>query len=215
MLILSGRRSVSPVGGPAELFLTTGLYSLYLFLYVSRRLRIPPPRRRLPIEKRLDFIFVHLLIRTVDFSLLGVVLFGVLYFVSTDRAIPGNLTALFAAYAAIVTLAFGWLTFTQTIVAMFPRRGRALPIIFAIVSRSLIFFSGVFYMAEFFPPHIREYISFNPMFHAVTLFRMAFYPKYPHLLFDGTYLTYCCLASVVLGLIMERITSRHEITERT
>lgn len=214
LLILSGRRSVSPLGGPAELFLTTGLYSIYLFIYTSRRLRIPPPRRRLPLEKRLDFILVHIVIRTIDFSLLGGMVFGVLYLVSTPRALPSNFTAVVEAYAAIIILAFGWLAFTQTVSAMFPRRGRALPIVFAMVNRCLLFFSGTFYVPDFFPPHIRYYLSFNPMLHAVALFRMGFYPQHPRLLFDGTYLAYCCLAAVALGLTMERVTSRHEITER-
>jgi capsular polysaccharide transport system permease protein len=74
----------------------------------------------------------------------------------------------------------------------------------------MIMFSGIFYLIEFLPPGARYVMSFNPMMHAIALFRTGFYPGYPTLLLDTTYLTYCAIGSVVLGLVLERLTVRFE-----
>jgi capsular polysaccharide transport system permease protein len=205
---VSGRRITSPIGGPVELFYATGFFPLYLFLHLSRRLRAPRAGKHLPAEQRLDFIIVHVVLRVVDFTVLGFLIFSVLYIVSTDRAIPINIPAILGACIAIVALGFGWLTLNLTIGTLFRQGSRLWPIVFGTVSRSLIIFSGIFYVADFLAPDARYFVSFNPLLHAVQLFRMGFYPQHPTLIFDGAYLALWSLNSVALGLVLERATIR-------
>jgi capsular polysaccharide transport system permease protein len=75
----------------------------------------------------------------------------------------------------------------------------------------MILFSGIFFLADFLPPGPRHVLSFNPMLHAVALFRSGFYPNYPQGLLDTTYLFYCALFAVVLGFVLERVTVRSEL----
>jgi capsular polysaccharide transport system permease protein len=211
LFAFAGRRQDSPLGGSPVLFLSTGFFPLYLFMYVSRRLRIPPMgRRRFAVEQRLDHILIHVVLRILDYTLLGFLLFGFLYFFFTDQAMPSDVAPILASCGAIVALGFGWVTVNLTIGKMFKRGSRLWPLAFGMVSRSLIFFSGVFYVPDLLPPDIRYFIAFNPLTHAIQLFRMGFYPQYPTFIFDANYLMISSVVAILLGLMMERITRRYE-----
>jgi capsular polysaccharide transport system permease protein len=71
-------------------------------------------------------------------------------------------------------------------------------------------FSGVFFIVDFVKPDVRYVLSWNPMMHAIALFRMGFYPNYPRLVFDRQYMWVCALVAVVFGLVIERLTRRGE-----
>ena len=105
-----GRRQGSPLGGSAILFYATGFFPLYLFIYISRRMRgaIGNPRRRFPVEQRLDHILVHVIMRIIDYSVLGLFLFTGIYVVFTLDAAPYDLVKVLEACMAIVALGFGW-----------------------------------------------------------------------------------------------------------
>jgi capsular polysaccharide transport system permease protein len=75
-------------------------------------------------------------------------------------------------------------------------------------NRALIMFSGIFYIPDFMSEGTRYILSFNPILHAVALFRMGFYPSYPHLLLDKGYLAAWVAGSILFGLVFERITRR-------
>src|SRR5688572_13160499 len=80
MMATFGRRNVSPLGGAPILYYATGFFALYLFLYTSRRVRVPAVgRQRMPIEQRLDHIFVRIIIRILEYTVLGFLLFGFIY----------------------------------------------------------------------------------------------------------------------------------------
>jgi capsular polysaccharide transport system permease protein len=55
---------------------------------------------------------------------------------------------------------------------------------------------------------LRYWLSFNPMLHAIILFRTGFYPRYPVYTLDVDYLMYCSIGAVVVGLVIERIFRR-------
>jgi capsular polysaccharide transport system permease protein len=78
------------------------------------------------------------------------------------------------------------------------------------LSRGLIIFSGVFYIPDFLPPGVRDWLVYNPMLHAINLFRHGFYHRFPSLLLDTNYLIYSAIVAVAVGLVLERITRRGE-----
>jgi capsular polysaccharide transport system permease protein len=207
-----GRRSQAPLGGPPILYYSTGFFPLYLFLYISRRLRTPVlGRGRFAVEQRLDHILVHIVLRILEYTILGFLLFTILYVFFTKDAIPKEITPIFGASAAIVALGFGWIVINQSVSKMFRRGSRLWPLAVGLISRSMFLFSGVVYVPDFIEPGVRYFLSFNPLLHAVQLFRMAFYPLHPTLIFDGAYLAKSAFVAILLGVMVERVTKRYEV----
>ena len=107
---------------------------------------------------------------------------------------------------AIMALGFGWGVITLVLTKYFwPWAYFA-----GAFNRALILFSGIFILAEFLPPYARWVMSYNPMLHAVALFRTGFYPNYPTGVLDTTYLLYCAIFAVFTGIVLERVTLRSE-----
>jgi len=124
----------------------------------------------------------------------------------TDEAIPHDMTKVVASLVAIVGLGFGW----GILNLVLSRESRVWNFIFPSVSRVLVLFSGVFFVPDFLAPDSRYVLGFNPLMHAVQLFRLGFYPQYTALLLDVHYLAYFAISSVFLGLMVERVTRRFE-----
>jgi capsular polysaccharide transport system permease protein len=202
------RRNSSPLGGPPALFYATGFFSLYFFTYLSNRMRrfIPSSSKRFPIERRLDHMIVHAALKTLDYTILGIFVFGVIYLFFTPQAVPYDFLYLFQACILIIMLGFGWGAVNLVMARMWSFWLFLLPAI----NRSLIVFSGVFFLVEFIPPAARGWLSYNPVLHAIAAFRRAFYPNYPTLVLDMNYLFYCAVFAVALGLALERVTRRLE-----
>jgi capsular polysaccharide transport system permease protein len=202
-----GRRTMAFLGGSPVLYYCTGFLAIYFFIYVANRIRaLDSPNRRYPIEQRLDYILVHVLLRIGDYAILGLLTFGTIYFVFTPAAFPHDIVPVLQACVAIVMLGFGWGVFNLVI-------ARVLTLwthIAAVISRSLLFLSGVFYVPDFLAPSVRDAISYNPMLHALALFRQGFYPSYPTLMLDTNYLAWCAIGAVVVGLVLERASRRIE-----
>jgi capsular polysaccharide transport system permease protein len=202
------RRQTSPLGGSPILYYATGFFPLYLFIYISRRMggAIDAPTRRFPIEQRLDHIIVHIVLRIIDYAVVGIVGFGFLYFFFTPDARPHDIVDVFLASVAIVCLGFGWGLLTIVVI----RKQPLLNFVFPMISRSLILFSGVFFLPDFLPPDTRYVLSFNPMLHAIALFKEGFYPQYQPIVLDKVYLAGCAIFALCLGFVVERLTRRSE-----
>jgi capsular polysaccharide transport system permease protein len=203
-----GRTKSAPFGDSVVLFYATGFVPVYYFIYISRRMasNIDRPRNRFPVEQRLDHIVVHIIMRIVDYSILGVCVFGAIYVFVTKSALPHDLAPLFESCLAITMLGFGW----GVVVIIISKIHWTTRMLVPRLSRGLILFSAVFYIPDFLAPNVREWLAYNPMLHAITLFRHAFYYRYPSLLLDTNYLIYSAIVAVVFGLALERVTRRRE-----
>ena len=203
-----GRSKSAPVGDSVVLFYATGFIPLYFFIYVSRRMasNIDRPRNRYPIEQRLDHIVVHIILRIFDYSVLSIFVFGGIYLFITKAGWPHDFVPIAESCLAMSMIGFGW-----GVVVILVRNIHWLTrILISRSSRALILFSGIFYSPDFMSPGVREILSWNPMLHAVNLFRHGFYYRYPSLLLDTHYLAYCAIFAVLLGLALERVTRRRE-----
>lgn len=199
-------RQKAPLGSSPVLFFATGFFAFYFFIYISQRMKsaITPSRGRFPIEQRLDHIFVHIVLKLFDYAILGILIFGTIYIIFSHDAIPASFGPIAFAGVAIVMLGFGWGILMLVLGTVFPPWAH----IFPAVSRTLMIFSGVFFVADFLPPSTRYVLSFNPLLHAIMLFRKGFYPSYPAYALDERYLMYCAIGSVVFGLVLERASRR-------
>lgn len=202
--------NVSPttLGQDTVFFLATGFFPKYLFLWISNYMRssIGRPDRRFPIEQRLDHIIVHIILRVLDYSVVGLVLFGIIYLFITHAAWPYNFAPLFPALAAMVMLGFGWGVLNLLLIRLLWFWKYA----FMAINRALIIISGALFVPAFLPPNIRYVLSFNPCLQAIELFRTGFFERYPTIVLDTRYLTYCAIIALLLGLVLERVSRRIE-----
>jgi capsular polysaccharide transport system permease protein len=203
-----GTRNHVMLGEHPILFYATGFFSNYFFIYISRRMRsaIEAPINRFPIERQLDHILVHIILRTADYTILGIVLFGAIFLFVTPRGIPYDFVPIGQACLAIIMLGFGWGTINLILGRAHWAFVRAAPVF----NRGLVIFSGVFFVPDFLAPHIREILSYNPLLHAILLFRSGFYPDFPNIVLDTGYLAKCSVVLVALALALERFTQRAE-----
>jgi capsular polysaccharide transport system permease protein len=201
-----GRSQAPPLGTSPILFFATGIFPHYLFLYVSRQMRRPgtTTRGRFPIERRLDHVIAHMALRVFDYSILGVVLFGGIWMYSTPAGIPDKLGPVLFACATIVSISFAWGMSDLVIGQHF----KMWPHISPAIGRSMMLVSGEFFLPDLLPPTTRYVLSFNPLLHAVSLFRTGFYPGYPAIVLDMPYLISCSVFAIILGLIAERALRR-------
>ncbi|SEA65419.1 capsular polysaccharide transport system permease protein [Rubrimonas cliftonensis] len=72
--------------------------------------------------------------------------------------------------------------------------------IYVILSRVLIFVSGVFFVPSFMPDPYRSWLAWNPVVHVVELLRLGVYDQYPTLVYDADYLRGFALGSTALGM---------------
>jgi capsular polysaccharide transport system permease protein len=196
-----------PIYGTSTiLFLSTGLFPAYLFAHCGRRMRIDSPRGRFPAEKMLDHVIVYVTWGVIDYAIMGLVLFTALFFLASHQAFPTNVIPIVQSCTSIILLGFGVAMVNLAIRRVFP----VWPYIFPAIARCLILGSGVHFIPDYLPPATRTILSYNPLQHAIQLFRMGFYPDYPHLTLDRTYLAWCCLIAVTAGLVIERFSRRRE-----
>jgi capsular polysaccharide transport system permease protein len=197
----------APFGTSLILFLISGFYPKYLWIFCAGYMPVGNPRRRFPTEQRLDYIFIHLTWTTLDHIVLGIVVFTGIYFFITPQALPFDFAPIVESLLAMVALGFGWGMINRSIAQRF----QFWRFIGAGINRAMIIVSGAFFVPDFMSPTLRYWISFNPMLHAVALFRTGIYPQYPTLVLDTTYLTTCVIVAIAIGLVLERVTRRGEI----
>lgn len=202
------RLNLPPIGDSLLLFYGTGFFAKYFFTYVSRRMGGPikSARRRFPIEQRLDHILIHAFMRTLDYSLMGIVLFGTIYAFVTPDAFPHDFVPIVEACIALALLGLGFGMINLVLTDIIWVWGYVVPT----VNRSLILFSGIFYIPDFMPETSRYILSFNPLVHAVAMFRQGFYPQYPDLILDKFYLFCWVSGALLVGFMLERVSRRFE-----
>lgn len=194
-----------PYGESFLLFLTTGFFPYYFFIYVSRRLRSSMgPRSRFSSEQTLDYVLTHMILRTIDYTILGLLLFSGLYLFVTPQAFPSDLEPILEAMTGLLMLGFGLGIVNVALTRVFPLWAYFFPAFW----RLMILFSGLHFIPDFRPPDIRYVLGFNPLLHGLALFRRGFYPNYPQLILDRQYFFLCALVALFLGLVVERAMRR-------
>lgn len=112
---------------------------------------------------------------------------------------PVNLPMVIVAVLAAAALGFGLGLVRGHAMRFAPPLNRFL----AILSRTYLFISGIFYMPSFLPPFVRDWLAWNPILHAVELMRRGFYgPDYPSVMLDTGFLAGCALGLTAIGVLI-------------
>lgn len=188
-------------GTSLALFLATGIIPFFLFMHLSARIsgavRNGGLYKRVPTINYLDQAFAKGILELLTLVLFGSLVFCTLVFFDVP-AVPQAPVNLILAILAITALAFGVALFNGVLSSLF----KLWASIYSIVSRSMIFFSGVFYIPATLPPQARYYLEFNPMLHGVEWFRHGVYGNYPVNSLDVPYLLGWVLGSWAMGLML-------------
>jgi capsular polysaccharide transport system permease protein len=80
--------------------------------------------------------------------------------------------------------------------------------VYKIMTRPLYLLSGIFFMVDRIPPPFGAYLRYNPIIHAVELFRSGIYPGYGQYSVDVPYLLCWSFGAVVVGFSLERLLRR-------
>ena len=190
------------------LFISTGLFSTYIFVHLSSHFRSvakgSSALRRFPVEKTLDFVLADCLVKLAVYAYAGLLSFSVIYHFFDREAIPGRPGSALLGLLSLSLLGLGMGLCNAALEQLIPLwRFFWIPI-----ARGLILFSGVIYVPDFLPTHIRDVLSWNPVLHGLELFRMGFYLNYPRTLYSGPYLWSSALLLILVGLCADRVFRR-------
>lgn len=191
------------------LFMGTGMVPYFTFVHVSSRamgaIRSTSLARNLPLVKPLDLLLARALLEILQLAIVAVALFAFIAIVlGVHDARPIEPLTAISAFCATAVLAIGVGILNGVIGSLF----RLWAVIYGVFARSLLFLSAIFYVPDFMPKVIRDWLVWNPVLHGVEWFRTGFYMGYPTLTLDKGYLLSCGLGSVFLGLILERALRR-------
>jgi len=197
-----------PYGTSRVLFITTGLYSTFLFVHLSMHFRAVAKGsvalRRFPVEKTLDVVLADVFVKLVIYAYAAVLTFGGIYVLFDRTAIPAQPSTALLGMFALVLLGIGMGLCNAAIEQLFP----LWRYFWQPIARGLILFSGVIYVPDFLSTHIRYFLSWNPALQGVELFRMGFYPGYPRALYSPAYLWSLAIVLLLAGLCADRVFRR-------
>jgi ABC-type polysaccharide/polyol phosphate export permease/predicted Zn-dependent protease len=196
-----------PIGTQFFIFYYTGLIPYHVFVHTSSSLTYAVASNgsllQLPLVSTFDVIVARAFLELATDLLVAVVLlagFGALGL----GTLPNDFTGVAASIAAVWVFACGC-GFINAVINAFCKSWDK---IWNQVTRILYFISGIFYVPGNMPDWIRNILTWNPVLHAVDWFRSGFFVDYePHWL-DRTFLTSIAVATLLVGLGLERALRR-------
>jgi capsular polysaccharide transport system permease protein len=114
---------------------------------------------------------------------------------------PTNVLKMVSATFALFLIGFGWGVGVGILAEFVPSIGAFMKA----PMRILYITSGIFYLPDSMPPMMRDILAWNPVLHAITLFREGYYFGYQSHILDVGYLYQWAVASVLLSLLAEKV----------
>ena len=201
-------RGRPPIGDKFFIFYYTGIIPYHLFVHTSSGMTnaiiSSGPLLQLPLVSTSDVIIARGLVEVLtDIAVAIILLAG--FSVAGMGLLPHDLPALSASVIAVSLFGCGIGLINAVINAFFKSWDK----IWAQLTRTLYFCSGIFYVPGMMPDWVRDILVWNPILHAVDWFRSSFFPEYePHWL-DRSYLAIVAAVSLAAGLCLERGLRRH------
>lgn len=197
-----------PVYGPSQiLFHANGVLPFYWFIRISTRTRNAELDRvaRFPVVNPLDVFFSLVAVESLIMTVVTVMVFVTLDAFDIPMALPMEPLTCVGAIFVLVVFSAGLGLVNAVIVSYIEIWG----VVMAVCSRGLMLISGVFQVLDFFPLPVRHTLAYNPVAGGVIWFRTGFYPHYPSLSLDKTYLVIWAVGLFALGVCLERATRRN------
>ncbi|WP_068089336.1 ABC transporter permease [Polycladidibacter stylochi] len=205
---LAGRHA--PYGASLTLFFGTGMFTLQLYNELSGKLmNVLNANKALltyPLIKDLDTIIARALLIIITYILIVFIFYYSLYLVGLADA-PAHpehvilaffATAFFGTSVGIVNAVIlsVWETWSQ---------------IEKVITKPLMFVSGVFYVPSHLPPQAVNILKWNPILQLVEWTRTGFYDNYNSLIMNIYYPIFVSMLLMLLGLAGERFLRKKRV----
>lgn len=196
---------IMPIYGSSNvLFISSGLYPIFVFVHLANAfnatLSTTAGARRYPIETPMDRLIAKAYLRLISYFVAGIFMFTAIYAFVSDAAYPWNWSYLIEGITALTLLGTGLGLCNAVLNNLIPLFRHTV----GALSRALILFSGVLFVPDMVGDSMRRWLIYNPVLHAVTMTRRAFYPQYPTTSLDREYMWTFAFVLIVLGLSLER-----------
>lgn len=189
-------------GNSFALFLLTGIVMLSLYSTGTQMVMAGVvayrSKARLPVISILHTPVAQILFKVIVAIFYTIILMAGLAYIQGVEVVPYHFRAAIGAFFWTGLLAFGvglirayWVIFYNP-----------LNKIYGILSRGLIFVSGVFFVPSFMPPQLRDLLAFNPLLHGIELLRLGVYDQYPTIVYSAPYLQTWALGTTALGVTL-------------
>jgi capsular polysaccharide transport system permease protein len=194
-----------PFGASLALFFSTGILTIQLFMKLGNSLMTVFDANKAlltyPPIKETDVLFARAILICATYVVIMLVFFSGLVFMGYAEP-PAAPEHVMMAFAATSLLGFGFGATNAAIFSVWESWRN----VEKILTRPLLFVSGVFYVPSHLPPNIVAWLEWNPLLHCIEWMRNGFYPNYDSAVIDIGYLMWCALGLTLFGLAGERLT---------
>jgi capsular polysaccharide transport system permease protein len=188
------------------LFYASGMLPFYLFMRVSTRTRtaLSKPNSLLPGISALDvYIATVVLVVLINITMMIVIFYG-MWLYGIDQARPVSIVTCAIPVGLLIVMGFGIGMINNVVNRFFPLWS----LLYRILTRGLIFLSGVMLIVDLTPLWLRNIVIMNPLAHAIEWFRLGVYGTYPHNTLDRAYLIEWAVIALFLGFVVDRAAIR-------
>jgi capsular polysaccharide transport system permease protein len=194
-------RSMPDISFPV--FLLNGLIPYFLFSNIAIR-SIGAIEANLGLfnyrpVKPIDTIIARVILELLIYSGVYIILMAVVGLLGEEFSIA-NILVLIATWMLLIILSFGMGLIFMVVGNAFPETEKFLPIII----KPLYFISCVMFPLHAIPKDYRSYFLWNPIVHVIELSRESVVSGYISEGASLSYLTFCALASLFLGMALYR-----------
>jgi capsular polysaccharide transport system permease protein len=202
---IAGRQP--PFGSSLALFFATGILTLQFFNELSGKLMTGLDANRAlltyPIIKDVDTLIARGILVASTYAMIMAIFYCGLLLLSL-APLPARPEQVILAFGATWLLGAGFGTMNAVIASFWETWIQ----VEKILTRPLLFISGVFYIPSQLPPQAREILQWNPLLHLVEYFRQGIYPNYFTTISNIWYPVGLGAFFLLLGLAGERIFRR-------
>jgi capsular polysaccharide transport system permease protein len=196
-----------PFGSSLALFFATGIIVLQLVLRLAESLMTAPEANHAllayPPIKRTDVLLSRAILIVLTYLVIALTIHGGLTILGL-AALPAHPEEILLAYASASLLGTGLGMINAVLLSHWDSWRRIVPIL----TKPLFFISGVFFVPDYLPPQIMEWLHWNPVLHAIEWTRDGYYADYQSQTLDKSYLLGTSLFLLFAGLVAERLTRR-------
>ena len=196
--------------GSITLFIATGFLPLNLFTNISNQIMHSNTANNALFGYPLVLPFDAMLSRLILSSITTLFSFFITLFILFQLNFwPPEIDSILRTSGAVaisILLGFGVGLINAYLVLFFPSYQN----IYSIITRPLMFMSGVFYLAsdKLMPQSILDILYYNPLLHCTEWLRSGFYNGWESKFTDLNYLLTFTVISLFLGLLLQRLSQK-------
>lgn len=202
-LAFSQMMRTPPIGSSFALFYATGYMAFHVYVdisnAVSNAVQVNRKLLRYPAVTPLDAILARFILSLMTQLVIMALMLGAIIMIE-DVSVNLDLAAIFTAITTAALLGLGVGILNCVLFVFVP----AWHNVWTVINRPLFIVSGIFYLIEDLPDHLRELIWFNPLTHPVGLMRAGFYGTYSAAFASPSYVLILGSGLLLIGLFLLR-----------